>query len=254
MTWSEQEHGGSGLAALAATLSLYPDSDNALRASRSRLVAAADEARRRIERDLHDGAQQRLVTLALELRVAVRDQAATVTELRTALADAADAVALALDELQEISRGLHPSILTQGGIGPALRSLSRRCALPVDLAVATTERLPEPVEVATYYIASELLTNAVKHAHASAVRISVTQRDDALLLTVRDDGVGGADPRRGSGLTGLRDRAEALGGAMLVQSPIGAGTTVAVFLPLGGAGSRVLRIRGDHRRVIALSH
>ena len=224
--------------------------EDELRASRVRLVVAADEARRRIERDLHDGAQQRLVSLALELRSAARDEAATVDDLRRALAKAAERVSVALDELHEISRGLHPAILRRGGLTPALRALARRCPLPVDLQVTTSDRLPEPVEVATYYIVSELLTNAVKHARATHVRVAVEQGDTALYISIRDDGVGGAKSAAGSGLTGLRDRAEALGGALVVHSPWGEGTTVVVSLPLACAGNRVGRART--RKVIAL--
>jgi signal transduction histidine kinase len=221
-----------GFAELVATAISNAVARDELQASRARIVASADQTRRRIERDLHDGAQQRLVTLALGLRAAASDDTANVDALRNELARAADAVAVALDELHEIARGLHPAILSEHGLGPALRALSRRCAIPVDLAVTVSERFADPVEVACYYIVSELLTNAVKHAHASAVRISVEEGDTTLRVSVRDDGVGGADPSAGSGLTGLRDRAEAVGGTISVESPPGEGTTVLVSLPL----------------------
>ena len=203
-----------------------------MQASRARIVASADQERRRIERDLHDGAQQRLVTLALNFRAAASDELADIDELRKELTRAADAAAVALDDLHEISSGLHPTILSTHGVEPALRALARRCALPVELDVTISERLPERVEVASYYVVSELLTNAVKYAQASAVRVSVEQDDPTLRLSIRDDGVGGADPSAGSGLTGLRDRAEAIGGTISIESPIGAGTAVFVSLPL----------------------
>jgi signal transduction histidine kinase len=139
-------------------------------------------------------------------------------------------------ELQELSRGIHPAILSEGGLGPALRTLARRAAVPVDLDVTADERYPEPVEVAAYYVASEALANAMKHAQASCVEMSLTTADGRLLLSVRDDGVGGADPGRGTGLAGLTDRVEALGGSIRLHSPAGTGTHITVHLPLGSAG------------------
>jgi signal transduction histidine kinase len=139
----------------------------------------------------------------------------------------ADAVA----ELQELSRGIHPAVLSERGLGPALRTLARRSAVLVDLGVMTGARFPEPVEIAAYYVASEALANAMKHAQASRVEVSLAARDGGLLLSVRDDGVGGADPGRGSGLAGLVDRVEALGGSIRVHSPVGAGTHITVELP-----------------------
>jgi signal transduction histidine kinase len=134
--------------------------------------------------------------------------------------------------LREISRGIHPAILSEGGLGPALRALSRRCAIPVELEISTPGRFAERIEVTGYYVVSEVITNAVKHAHASVVRVAVEQLHGTLRLSIRDDGVGGADPARGSGLIGLGDRVEAMGGTILVESPIGAGTAVVVSLPL----------------------
>jgi len=134
-------------------------------------------------------------------------------------------------ELQELSRGIHPAALSERGLGPALRTLARRCAVPVDLEVTTDARFPEPVEIAAYYVASEALANAMKHAEASGIEISLATRDGSLLLSVRDDGIGGADPARGSGLAGLADRVEALGGSIHVRSAAGAGTHIAVDLP-----------------------
>jgi signal transduction histidine kinase len=202
-----------------------------LNASRARIVAAADEARRRIGRDLHDGAQQRLVSLALELLAAAANATAEPGELREELTRGSREVTAALDELREISRGIHPAILSEGGLGPALRALTRRCAIPVELENSTSGRFAERIEVTGYYVVSELLTNAVKHARASVVHIAVEQRHTALCLSIRDDGIGGADPARGSGLIGLSDRVEAMGGTIIVDSPVGAGTAVLVSLP-----------------------
>ena len=199
---------------------------------RARIIAAVDESRRRIERDLHDGAQQRLATLTLRLRAAAGNVAAEPEELREVLAQAANEVTAALGEVREIARGIHPAVLSQGGLGPALRALARRSAVPVELTVSTGGRLAERIEVTAYYVVCELLTNAVKHARASVVRVTAGPEDGTLHLSIRDDGVGGADPAQGSGLAGLRDRVEAIGGTMLIQSPAGAGTTVLVFLPL----------------------
>jgi signal transduction histidine kinase len=221
-----------GFAELVATAISNAVARAELNASRARIVAAADDGRRRIERDLHDGAQQRLVSLVLELRGAADNGAAGPDELREQLARAADSATAALDELREVSRGIHPAILSQGGLGSALRVLSRRSAIPVDLRVSTTGRLPERIEVAAYYVVSELLTNAVKHSRASIVCVAVEQRNETLHLEIRDDGVGGADPAGGSGLIGLRDRVEALGGTIVVESPLEAGTAVFVSLPL----------------------
>ena len=213
-----------------------------LNASRARIVAAADEARRRIGRDLHDGAQQRLVSLALELLAAAADTEAGADHLRNELARASRDVTAALDELREISHGIHPAILSEGGLGPALRALTRRCAIPVELENSTSGRLPERIEVTAYYVVSELLTNAVKHARASVVHLVVEQRHTTLALSVRDDGAGGADPARGSGLIGLYDRVEAMGGTITVDSPAGAGTAVLVSLPGIDASDPVLGV------------
>jgi signal transduction histidine kinase len=221
-----------GFAELVATAISNAVAREELHASRARIVAAADESRRRIERDLHDGAQQRLVSVALELRAAAGDATAGRDELRAELARAAGEVTAALDELREISRGIHPGIVSRGGLGPALRAVCRRAALPVELAISTSGRFTECIEVTGYYVVCELLTNAVKHARASVVRVAVEQLHGRLNLSVRDDGVGGADPAGGSGLVGLRDRVEAMKGTMVVESPAGAGTAVLVSLPL----------------------
>jgi signal transduction histidine kinase len=203
-----------------------------LAASRTRIVAAADQTRRRIERDLHDGTQQRLISLGLELRLAQGMVPAELRELEAEIGKVADELGGVVEDLREIARGIHPAILSEGGLAPALRTLARRAAIAVELDVAVIGRLPEPIEVAAYYVVSEALTNATKHAHASVVWVAVDQRDDRLHLSIRDDGAGGADPARGSGLIGLRDRAEALGGSIQVSSPPGQGTLILVQLPL----------------------
>jgi signal transduction histidine kinase len=221
-----------GFAELVATAISNAVSRADLNASRARIVAAADETRRRIERDLHDGAQQRLVSVALELRAAAGNLTAGPDELREGLARASNAVTAALDEVREISRGIHPAIVSKGGLEPALRALSRRSPTPVVLELSIAGRFAERVEVTGYYVVAELLTNAAKHARASVVCVSVEQLHGRLRLSVRDDGVGGADPAGGSGLVGLRDRVEAMQGTMVVESPAGAGTAVLVSLPL----------------------
>jgi signal transduction histidine kinase len=204
-----------------------------LRASRARIVAASDESRRRIERELHDGVQQHLVSLALNLRNLEFAVSPELADLKEDLARLATRTSDLLDELLEVARGIHPAILSRGGIEPALKTLARRSPVPVDVDVRTQARLSEPIEVATYYVVAEMLTNVAKHAHAEAVHVEVEQLDGTLRVLVGDDGVGGADPSRGSGLVGLMDRVEALGGVMEVESPVGVGTSVEVRLPLG---------------------
>jgi signal transduction histidine kinase len=221
----------TGFTELVATAIANAESRSELAASRRRIVAASDQARRRIERDLHDGTQQRLVSLGLAVRIAEADAAAGRGDLRAELSRIAAELADAVAELQEVSRGIHPAILSERGLGPALRTLARRSAVPVDLDVTTDARCPEPVEIAAYYVASEALANAMKHAQASHVEISLAARQGSLLLSVRDDGIGGADPARGSGLAGLADRVEALGGSIRVHSAAGAGTHITVDLP-----------------------
>jgi signal transduction histidine kinase len=217
---------------LVATAIANADSRAMLMASRARIVAAADETRRRIERDLHDGTQQRLVSLGLAARTAAADVAAGRGDPGAELSRIAAGLADAAAELQEVSRGIHPAVLSERGLGPALRTLARRSAVPVDLDLAAEGRYPEPVEVAAYYVASEALANAMKHAQASRIEMSVATRQGSLLLSVRDDGIGGADPARGSGLAGLTDRVEALGGSIRLESAAGAGTHITADLPL----------------------
>jgi signal transduction histidine kinase len=205
-----------------------------LSTSRTRVIAAADEARRCIERDLHDGTQQRLVSLALDLRAATASVPPEMLELRAQLAETAEGLGAALDDLQEIARGIHPAILSRGGLEAALRTLARRSPVPVQLHVSLAGRLPEPLEVAIYYSVSEALTNVAKHAQASGVRVDLEAGGAVARLKVDDDGVGGATPSLGSGLIGLLDRIEALGGTIDIASPKGSGTTLLVELPVGG--------------------
>jgi signal transduction histidine kinase len=204
-----------------------------LAASRTRIVAASDETRRRIERDLHDGAQQRLVSLGLRLRVVQAALPPDQAELGQEIARLADGVVDTLEELRELSRGIHPAILSAGGLGPALNALARRSAVPVELDVDVKFRLPEQVEVAAYYVASEALANSAKHAQASMARICVQMQDGVLREQIDDDGVGGADPSRGTGLISLTDRVEAVGGRITLSSNPGAGTRILAEFPLG---------------------
>jgi signal transduction histidine kinase len=217
---------------LVATAIANAESRAELTASRARIVAAADKARRQIERDMHDGAQQQLVSLGLHLRAAQAVVPAELGELNGELDRVAEGLESVQQRLREISRGIHPAILAKGGLGPAIKALVRRSPLPTELDVRAEGRLPERIEIAAYYVVSETLTNAAKHAHASVIHVEAQTADGALRLSVCDDGAGGADPTRGSGLLGLKDRVETLGGTITVQSPIGAGTTVQVELPL----------------------
>jgi signal transduction histidine kinase len=204
-----------------------------VRASRARIVEFGDAERRRVERNLHDGAQQRLVNLSLALGIA-RSQVPTTSdgELAAALDEAAAELRLALTELRELARGIHPVILSQAGLGPALAALAERSPIPATVAAGPPDRLPARVEETAYYVASEALANAAKHAHATAVTISARQCGSGLVVEVGDDGVGGADPN-GSGLRGLADRVAALDGRLRIDSPAGAGTRVTAELPCG---------------------
>jgi PAS domain S-box-containing protein len=205
-----------------------------LMASRARVVAASDDARRRFERDLHDGVQQRLVSVSLELSGAKAMAPLENEDLAVQLAQVGEGLAGALDDLRELSRGIHPAILSEGGLVPALKVLARRSAVPVQLDLAVAERLDDHVEVGAYYVVSEALTNVAKHARASIVEVKARASDGVLELTIDDDGVGGADPAQGSGLIGLVDRVEALGGTIAIESPPGGGTALRVDLPLVG--------------------
>ncbi|MDV9168774.1 PAS domain S-box protein [Streptomyces sp. W16] len=218
---------------LVATALANADSRDQLSASRARVVAAGDASRRRIEHDLHDGVQQRIVSLQLDLRTAQ----SMLDEQPEELAEQLDHIAKGLDDaftdLLQVARGIHPAILSKGGLGPALRALARRSAVPVELDLRLPPgRLPEQTEVAVYYVTSESFTNAAKHARASFVQVTARAGDDVLEVTIADDGVGGADLGHGSGLIGLVDRVEAIGGKLRVESPPGEGTTLTVRLPL----------------------
>jgi signal transduction histidine kinase len=217
---------------LVATAIANAEGKSELAASRRRIVAASDETRRRIERDLHDGTQQRLVSLGLAVRAAEATVPSEGEDLREELSRVALGLAEAVEDLQEISRGIHPAILTKGGLNPALRTLARRSPIPVDLDFTKDVRLPEPIEVAAYFVASEALANAAKHSQASRIDLTLGESDSSLVLSVRDDGVGGADASRGSGLVGLTDRVEALGGSIRVSSRPGEGTQITAELPL----------------------
>jgi signal transduction histidine kinase len=217
---------------LVATAIANAESRAELTASRARVVAAADETRRRIERDLHDGTQQRLISVGLEMRAAEAQVPPELTDLKAQLASAGKSLTGAVEELQEISRGIHPAILTRGGLRPALKTLARRSPVPVELHVSDDRRLPRPLEVAAYYIVSEALTNAAKHAGATELTVDMSAEDGFVRLSIADDGVGGADPARGSGLVGLKDRVEALRGTLEIASAPGGGTMLRATIPI----------------------
>ena len=218
---------------LVATAIANAENRSELAASRKRLVEASDETRRRIERDLHDGAQQRLVSLALAARAAAAELPTESSDVREKFSRIATGLGEAVEDLQELSRGIHPAILSDAGLGPALEALALRSPIPVELEVRTQERFPEPVEIAAYFTASESLANAAKHSQASRITILLACENDRLRLSVRDDGIGGADPGRGSGLVGLRDRVEALGGTLAIETGSGIGTSLSATLPVG---------------------
>jgi signal transduction histidine kinase len=202
-----------------------------LRSSRARLVETADAERRRLERNLHDGAQQRLVTLSMSLGLAQRrfaEDKATCELLEQTRSELAGALA----ELRELARGIHPAVLSDRGLGPALEALAGRAHVPVDVRELPGERLPAGVEAAAYYLVAEALTNVAKYVEASAASVRVCVEDSHVLVEVADDGVGGADASRGSGIRGLADRVEALDGRLDVDSPPGAGTRVSAAIPL----------------------
>jgi signal transduction histidine kinase len=203
-----------------------------LEASRARLVSAGDEERRRLERNLHDGAQQRLVSLSLSLRLAQSKLASDPQTARELLSAAGNELGVALEELRELARGIHPAVLTERGLGPALQALADRAPLPVELDLPP-ERLPRRVEAAAYYVVSEALANVAKYAHASEVTVSVAQENGSAVVEVADDGIGGADPEAGSGLRGLTDRIDALEGHLRIVSQPGRGTTIRAEIPCG---------------------
>jgi len=202
-----------------------------VRASRARIVQAGDAERRRVERDLHDGAQQRLVTLSLALRMALEQLNGADPEVRATLEEASGELARALAELRELARGIHPSILTEAGLGPALESLAERSTIAASVVATPIRRLPEEVEASAYFVVSESLANAAKHSGARSVRIGARVDGGWLLVEVVDDGVGGADPSGGSGLRGLADRVAAVNGRLTVRSPAGGGTRIEAAIP-----------------------
>jgi signal transduction histidine kinase len=203
-----------------------------LTASRARIVQAGDAERQRLERNLHDGAQQRFVSLALGLRLAQSQLAADPASAADLLSQASEELAVGLEELRELARGIHPAILTDRGLAPAVEALATRATLPVELNGLPSERLPEPIEAAAFYVVSESLANVAKYASASCARVDLARDDGLLVVEVSDDGIGGADAGKGSGLRGLADRVEALGGRLEVSSELGRGTTVRAELPM----------------------
>ena len=223
------------LAGMNDTIAAFARARADLAASRARIVAASDQTRRRIERDLHDGAQQRLVSLGLGLRAAQKAVPPGQPGLRQELARLARGTAEILEELREMSRGIHPAILSLGGLGPALKALTRRSPVPVRLDVRVQARLPERAEVTAYFVVSEALANVAKHARASVVEVLAEVRDGILAVSISDDGIGGADPSRGSGLIGLTDRVEASGGTISISSHAGAGTRITAELPVSAS-------------------
>ena len=219
-----------------------------LRDARQRILAAADDERRRIERDLHDGAQQRLVAMALTLRLAesrIESDPASATQL---VAQAREEAQLAIEELRELARGIHPALLSDRGLGAALEALATRAPVPVQISgVPSSDQLCQAVEAAAYFVTAEALTNVAKYARATEAFVHLSLEGDCLRLEVRDDGVGGADPSTGSGLRGLRDRVDALDGHLELDSPPGGGTTVTVEIPVdrwGGDGENGREVRG----------
>jgi PAS domain S-box-containing protein len=229
-------------AALAAQAIANAQAREEIRASRARIVEAADEARRRLERNLHDGAQQRLVSVSIALRLAQAQIADDPAEAERILRGASEELALGLEELRELARGLHPAVLTERGLAPTLEALAARAPLPVELAVEELV-LPRAIEAAAYYVVAEALTNIAKYASASAARVSITQAGTEAVIEVADDGVGGAQPARGSGLRGLSDRVDALDGRLEIESAEGRGTCVRAIIPLALSARGLVRDR-----------
>ncbi|MDV6276597.1 histidine kinase [Rhodococcus erythropolis] len=240
-TWGAVIIGGTGrvlegdvedrltdFADLLATAVYNSETRRELTRSRARVVAAADQARRTIERDLHDGAQQRIVSLGMELRGVQAAVPDGFEELRISLDRTVETLAQVNTDLRELSRGIHPAILSRGGLAPALKTLARRSPIPVVLTAEIVTRLPDSVEVAAYTVVAEALTNTAKYADASVVTIAAVSQEGRLDLTVSDDGKGGADADSGSGLIGLQDRVAAVGGTLTISSPVGGGTTLTV--------------------------
>jgi signal transduction histidine kinase len=203
-----------------------------LRDARMRIIAAADAERRRIERDLHDGAQQRMVSLAVKLGLAQARVGTDPDEAARLIAEAREEAQLAVKELRELARGIHPAVLSDRGLGPALEALATRAPVPVEITGVPEEPLPRPVEAAVYFVTAEALTNVAKYAQADTASVALSIAGDCVRLEIRDDGVGGADSAAGGGVAGLCDRVEALDGELTVDSPPGVGTTVTAEIPL----------------------
>jgi signal transduction histidine kinase len=218
-----------------STVQLHERVDD-LRDARARIIAAADAERRRIERDLHDGAQQRLVALSLTLGMAESRLKADPDAAAELISQAREEASLAVKELRELASGIHPALLSERGLGPALEALASRAPVPTTVGGVPAQRLPAPVESAAYFVTAEALTNVAKYAGAMSAAVMLTVDHGRLRLLVRDDGAGGADPLKGSGLRGLNDRVEALDGVLHVDSPPGLGTTVIAEIPLAGVG------------------
>jgi signal transduction histidine kinase len=232
---AETEARISSFAELVTAALANVDAREQLAASRARIVEAADAARRRIERDLHDGAQQRLVSLALSLRLLeseLEPDSAAARELAVACAE----LDAALEELRELARGIHPSVLTDRGLEAALAAVAGRSTVPVEIDLDGCGKLPPSVQTTAYFVVAEALTNASKHAHPDRIEVRVAVRGGDATVEVRDDGSGGVDPARGSGLSGLADRVSALGGTLEIDSPVGAGTTIRARIPLRPPG------------------
>jgi signal transduction histidine kinase len=223
---------------LVATAIANSDARAELAASRVRLVSATDQARHKIERDLHDGTQQRLVSLALDLRMTGAEIPDQLAEIKSEISTVADGLTAAMNDLREITHGIHPAILSEGGLEPAVKALARRSPIPVNVDAHLTGRLPQNLEIACYYVVAEALTNCAKHAQASVANVVLQQEDGGISLSISDDGVGGANPAKGSGLVGLIDRVEAFGGTVNIASPPGKGTALRVHTPLDPAVDR----------------
>src|SRR5207249_10639242 len=218
---------------LVATALESAEAHDQLTASRARIVEASVAERRRLERNLHDGAQQRLVTLAVHLRIAQECLREDPAAAEAMLASVGEDLKLALEELRDLARGLHPAVLSDRGLEPALQSLANRAPFPVEIVGVPAPRLDEGVEAAVYYMVAESLTNAAKHAKASEARVDISATSEEVVVEINDNGSGGASMARGSGLRGLADRIEALGGQLDLESPSGDGTVVRATLPLG---------------------
>jgi signal transduction histidine kinase len=203
-----------------------------LRTARQRIIAAADEERRRIERDLHDGAQQRMVAVAVTLGLAEQRLKTDPEGAAELVAQARQEAQAAVKELRELARGIHPAVLSDHGLGPALEALASRAPVPVEVSGVPDRELTEEVEACAYFVTAEALTNVAKYARASSATVELSLEDDRLRVRVRDDGVGGADPNAGTGLRGLRDRVDALDGELEIHSPPGGGTTLTAEMPV----------------------